>query len=278
MLKGIPDGPSIARVLVSVIGRKDRVAVNGVNVQTDARMSGDMCTSMGNGFDNLMGILFTAFEKGWNTAPVVVVEGDDAVFRVDGPDLTTADFAAIGFDIKILANDCLGDVGFCQLYTVSGENEVLCDPLKSLLQLGWSGSVLARGSDKVRMGLIRAKAFSAVCECPANPITGAFALSLIRATQGIEARDVRYTDDPWWARQCLSANLERCIERASRGPTEAAREFVSRKWHISPLEQQTLEAYFDGRSDILPVCHPVATELLSRNYPWWAWAASNLIV
>lgn len=156
------------------------------NVQ-GRRMSGDMCTSLGNGFTNLMLALFVASRKGAEIEGFV--EGDDGIFSCTC-ELTTEDFAKLGFSLTFteVRDPCVGtkDAQFCGLiFPESGQ--IIRDPRKFLQGFGWTHSFINAG-DSIMMSLLRAKALSSVYECPQCPIVGAMARAALRHTEGIVPR------------------------------------------------------------------------------------------
>jgi len=149
------------------------------------RMSGDMCTSLGNGFTNLMLALYLASVAGAELDGYV--EGDDGIFATTVP-LRSEDYAALGFTIKIenVPDPCCAS--FCgMIFSESGE--IVRDPRKFLQGFGWTSSFINAGS-KIMDELLRAKALSTCYETPQCPIVGAMARYALRLTAGVCARFV----------------------------------------------------------------------------------------
>lgn len=178
-----------------------REALTGVNVCKfkkftlrvgGVRMSGDMCTSLGNGFSNLMLAKFVAHQKGGDLDGIV--EGDDGLF-VCSREITTQDFADNGFEIKLLRHNNLYETQFCAL-RFSSTMANLTDPVEVLVNFPWSHSSQVGPSLRVRMELLRAKALSLLYEHPRCPILTELALRYISLTQGYVAR----FDGNWYER------------------------------------------------------------------------------
>lgn len=182
MLQNYPD---LARFTADTISGDNRISTRlGVRVKLEGRrMSGDMCTSLGNGFSNLMLMGFVCEELGstWDG----LVEGDDGIFAIYGELPTAAMFAKLGFEIKLaeIRDPSLG--GFCGIVAAAGQ--VMRDPLRFLQTFGWTLSSVDGGT-KVMMGLLRAKALSALYETPACPIVSAVAARALEITLGFEPR------------------------------------------------------------------------------------------
>lgn len=149
------------------------------------RMSGDMCTSLGNGFTNLMLALFLVSEKGGSLEGFV--EGDDGIFATS-VELNSADYAKLGFTIKIeeVADPCTAS--FCGLiFAPSGQ--IIRDPFRFMMGFGWTSSFINAGP-RIMGELLRAKALSTVYETPNCPIVGALARHALRRTRGYSPRFV----------------------------------------------------------------------------------------
>lgn len=148
-------------------------------------MSGDMCTSLGNGFTNLMLAKFLAAEQGKELAGFV--EGDDGLFVTEAT-LTAEAYQQLGFSIKIVE---LGDpckASFCgMVFAESGE--IIKDPVKFLSTFGWTHSFINAGA-AVMDQLLRAKALSAIYEAPQCPILGQLARCALEKTRGVIPRFV----------------------------------------------------------------------------------------
>lgn len=202
------------------------------------RMSGDMCTSLGNGFTNLMLFKFVAFEKGGVAEGVV--EGDDALFY-SSVDITSDDFKALGFDIKILKHDHLLQSSFCGL-VMSEDLCTLTNPFKVLLNIGWTHSPMMFGGERVRKGLLRAKALSLAYEHPQCPILSALALTILSHTSGYRPR----FESSWYDRFLEEEQLihsEETKRLLMLGPTAPARECFANLFGISCYDQLRIEEY-----------------------------------
>jgi hypothetical protein len=258
--------------LTSLQRCSQRTDLSKVKVETYCRMSGDMCTSLGNGFTNLMIAKYVARECGWDVCEGVV-EGDDGLFLVDGQRPVVQDFANCGFFIKSDFSREVGEAGFCQMYHTHESQTNLVDPRKMLLRGGWSMASSMHGGPRVRKELSRAKAFSQLMEAPTNPITSSMSRWVIRSTAGVSPR-VDRSDPEWWWWNQLSGNIQRALDWSKTGPTMAQRCLVERKFGVSVKCQFDLEAYFDSLPPRLqPIDHPAIDELFGS---WESYAATFL--
>lgn len=190
-LRNYPDDAEfVCRVLKGTNRMRTRL---GIRAEVQARrMSGDMCTSLGNGFTNLMLAMFIVSEK--NGELDGFVEGDDGIFRSTVP-LTAADYANLGFTIKIeeVTHPCLAS--FCGVICAES-GEIIRDPARFLCNFGWTLSFLG-GQTPLMMSLLRAKALSACYETPQCPIAGALARYALTKTRTVLPR---WVDDGFHTR------------------------------------------------------------------------------
>lgn len=184
MMKGHSD--AFSSIKAAMIGINNCI-FRDFKISIEARrMSGEMCTSLGNGFSNLMLAKFIVYEKVGRDALAGVVEGDDGLFACPC-ELTKSDFADLGFEIKILKHDNLLRTSFCGI-VMSEDLATMTEPLDVLVNFGWSHSVLAFGNENTRRGLLRSKALSLAYEHPRCPIISVLARHVLELTSGVRAR------------------------------------------------------------------------------------------
>lgn len=147
---------------------------------TGERMSGDLWTSLFNGFHNLMTIKFIANEKGGKVK--AYVEGDDGIIASTTP-YTAEDFKNLGHlvDIKELISPLDGH--FCGM-KMAHDLTLLKDPRHVFRTFGWTGSFLQAGHT-IMDSLLRSKALSLSYEMPQCPVVGELARTALRLTEGL---------------------------------------------------------------------------------------------
>lgn len=212
------------------------------------RMSGDMCTSLGNGFTNLMVSLFLAEEQDLGELRGVF-EGDDGlvVYQRGTPDPQL--FADLGFNIKLEVHSDITKASFCGL-VFNVENGVNCvDPSDLVTSLGWVSCRYARARDGKVKGLLRAKALSMAHQYPNAPVVCRLAAYALRVTRSIDCRwvkDAKHVSQ--WERDQLleAAACPPCVTVAD----EASRVLVEEMWGWSVEYQKIVERYLDGLDDI----------------------------
>jgi len=180
MTQYLPNRAEFKFYMYKVIAGMNKCVSKLLNITVPAtRMSGEMCTSLGNGFSNLMFMLFLCKRKGC-TNVIGVVEGDDGLFVVDGPVPTAEDFKSLGLTIKMVVTEDLTRASFCGLIFDSVDLINIADPMKILAQTGFSTQQYVFSKSKVLRGLLKAKAFSLAYQYPGCPVIGAFSRYLLR--------------------------------------------------------------------------------------------------
>lgn len=193
------------------------------------RMSGDMCTSVGNGLTNLLVVSYIVQHKcGDYRGLRALVEGDDGLFA-SPVELSAADFEKCGMTVEIASIDRPYQGHFCGC-RLAIDGTVLRDPNKVFSAFGWSHSCIGHG-EAVGMELLRAKALSLAYESPQCPIIGALARAGLAATEGYRPR----WDDRWKTKVLGEMPL------GVFKPSDAAREEFERRYGVSPGAQIAVE-------------------------------------
>lgn len=201
------------------------------------RMSGEMNTSLGNGFSNYMFYLFSMSELGVpGESHDCVIEGDDCLAGVIlprnvTPDVVQGKFTTIGLNIKMEVHYSIGDASFCGL--VFDENVLtnVVDPVKQILNFGWIGERFQHSSAKTRTKLLRGKAISLLCSARGCPVLQPFALKILELTKGYCHKKI----ESWTTKHCVNKTLEPIqIQWGSR-------EVMERVFKISVVDQLALE-------------------------------------
>jgi len=273
MVKDCPQVKGAMDIICQALTMKQSVKAKACRARVEGRMSGDMCTSLGNGFSNYMIAAFWAYLNDFEVCGVF--EGDDGLVRVPSDALVPPQsfYEMLGFKIKIEPTSKLNEAGFCKQFYAEGQPENLRDPLETVLKAGWTKSARRHGGEEVIRELARSMGFAILCETPACPISAKMGLYLLRATEG----SLTSRPEGWWEHQRFkNVNLTACVERAMAGPSPEQRQFVWTKWGISPPEQQHIESYFDSLSELQELTDPVLVNLCQQRFPYWITVRRNL--
>lgn len=226
------------------------------------RMSGEMCTSLFNGMANLMATKYLVHKKKGKVD--ILVEGDDSVFR-STVKLTPADYAQLGFDVKLVEvqSACLpipidktiepGSVAFCGI-SFSSDGQALKEPRKFLQGFGWTHSFIHAGSD-IMQQLLKAKSLSACYEAPNCPIIGKMArvalstVSSVNLTERIAREMYNVHSLPGFE---FSKLMGRATDVPAFAPTLQTRESFATLFGIAVEQQLAIEEAIE-RHDMVRV-------------------------
>lgn len=226
-----------------------------VNIRA-TRMSGEMNTSLGNGFANLMLMLYVCQTVGF-TDVRCVVEGDDCLATGFGVPPSSEDFRKLGFNIKLAVRDSIAESSFCGLMFDPKELINVSDPVEALASFGWAMSAYVRSSHRRRMALLRCKSLSYAHQYPGCPVISSLAQYGLRVTRGYDVRSFVENErsiSMWDREQYRSAAAEGRIP--AREPGLLTRMLVERQFGISIDTQRRVESYLDGLSALMPLDPP----------------------
>lgn len=255
----------VAETICQTLGGINQCRFNTIQVNVPGkRMSGEMATSLGNGFTNW--ILCSYLCDLHNSECIGVFEGDDGIFRVNGSYIPNKDdFEKLGWRIKIDVVRSFSEASFCGLIADEEELATTTDPVRAILNFGWTSSAMKHGGPKVIRGLLRSKALSLRAEYPRSPILTALAERYIYLTSDVEAV---YDDNTWFGRMKRARdhfNHEDAlnIKAGTIGPR--TRQLVERKFGISISEQLILEEYFSKMELDQCMDLPLLLEIIDRD-------------
>lgn len=143
----------------------------------DDRKSGEMWTSLGNGFSNLMNMMYLAKERGVKISGFV--EGDDGFFGVSNRNITSDDFKRLGFSIKMQYATRTCDLSFCGM-RFSEETLTVMPKIDVLNTVGWTCSRrYSRVGKKKALKLFKAKLMSYYSMFPKSPVIAPYFHAMI---------------------------------------------------------------------------------------------------
>jgi hypothetical protein len=280
MTQFLPDGKEFMRLLETVLLGKNVCKFRDfVATVHGTRMSGEMCTSLGNGFSNLMFMLFVSQEAGCSNVRGVV-EGDDGLFTMVGTPPTAEDFAKLGLVIKADLHYRLETASFCGMVFDLEERRILTDPRKVLATFGWTSRQYTHvRSHKLRQ-LLRCKALSLACQYPGCPVISSLAQYGLRVTQNCgryKRMAFKQRDLSTWERDRLSSILSNRKEAFVPVPVGMnSRLLVQELYGIDVAAQVRIEEYLDSLNDI----RPLDNEDISQSMPvsWQEFFADYQVV
>lgn len=217
-----------------------------------SRMSGDLWTSLGNGFTNMMLFLF-ALKHSVNrhTLPHLdydyMFEGDDGFFATTVP-INTDIIRRLGFTLKLKTGTDVNHLSFCSICVGPGALPVL-DFNRAIEKFGWDHheQVIKDYSAKTtryEKELMRSKAMSLLAVAPGNPIVQPLALKILELTEGVRVRDSTFT---WWDWEKIR------LLKTSLQPIEITQEmrlFYQARFNVSVKHQLFVEDIIKQQTSI----------------------------
>jgi hypothetical protein len=258
MTSKLPGGPEFMRLVRTVLGGLNWCEFRDFIVTVvGTRMSGEMCTSLGNGFANLMFMLFMLHKKGC-TDVAGVVEGDDGLFVCRGTPPTGKDFEDLGLIIKLETYSNLAEASFCGMVFDPEDKLTVMDPREVLASFGWASGRYARSGKKTLSALLRCKALSLAHQYPGCPVITALSRYGLRVTRHVKRVQMyrvlnsRKAMSGWERDQLMDALRDEArIEHIE--PPVNTRLLVERLYGITVEQQYYLEKLLDSKQDLNPI-------------------------
>jgi len=262
MTQYLPEANDFDRHLEEVLGGTNHCSFKFFSLWVEAtRMSGEMCTSLGNGFSNLMLLNFACHSIGAECHECV--EGDDGVARCEGGTPTPELFEKLGMRIKLEKHLDLSRASFCGLVFDIDERRNVTDPRKVLASFGWTELRYAKARNNKLRQLLRCKSLSLAFQYPGCPIISALARYGLRVTHGVTVGTRILDQMRFYEREFLLSmlGLEDSPAHGLRGDYGVpdvpvgprTRVLVEELYGISIAQQLHLEKMLDDKHDASPI-------------------------
>jgi len=253
MVSELPEGVRFMELLRSALAGENFCVFAGIIIRLLAgRMSGEMNTSLGNGFSNLMMFLFAVEEFDLQYAKCLI-EGDDCIASYVGVMIPKAFYAQLGFNIKTEYLVSPNLASFCGQIFDFETLTVIADPIKVILNIAWCHILYARSTTRKLHGLLKNRAQSCIYQYPGCPIIQSLGLYLLRSTCGVNAVIEVGLDS-------YKRHIAECAANSFlpiRDVSISSRLLMNEVYGISVPEQLSLEKYFDSLNVVQPLSHPV---------------------
>lgn len=251
MTSEIPGHVEFWKCLDEVLAGANECQFKNFNANVKAtRMSGEMCTSLGNGFSNLMFMLFMCEQKGCKAEGIV--EGDDGLFVVEGDVPTPLDFEKLGLRLKMDTVEELNKASFCGNVFDDTDMIMTWDPFKALALFGWGSRDYINSKRSVHLSLLRSKSLSLVHQFPNCPVIDSLARYGLRMTKHIDNRVLFKYAKNTYERERINVFYKTNIPERKEIPMKT-RLLVESFFGFSISEQLRMENYLDNKSDLLPI-------------------------
>lgn len=200
-----------------------------------ARMSGEMWTSLGNGFSNLMNMITICTLKGIKFDGMV--EGDDGLFGLTANTIDQHDFESLGFSIKMKYAKQLLDTDFCGNY-INTETENVILPPEQIVRLAWThSSVYFKQSHQKKLALLRMKVMSTYVMGKNTPILGPLCYKIMHL---IGPGDMLHEVSSKWYDQLILENIKNS-EFDQVSIKDSDRQYYNYRFGITISDQISLE-------------------------------------
>jgi len=251
MMKNVPGGRKLADDYVRMLTGINKPQSRYTSVKTVAtRMSGEMSTSLGNGFTNVCAIVYILWNKmgrpkmayqgvGFWESFSLLVEGDDALVGYNCEDPTVEEFAEVGLKAKIEKHHSVEDSRFCQLAYSKHDLEPLCNIKRTLAKTFYSLTAPRFARQSRLKPYMRGKGLCLAYEFPGCPIVRSVAKCLLRLTNGVVAKFERDKFNPPDEKSALAMLDKHTIGFASRL-------LIEQEQKIPVAAQLVLEEQFDN--------------------------------
>jgi hypothetical protein len=180
-----PDAQKICFILFKVLADDNICKQKYFKIRVNAkRMSGEMNTSLGNSFSNLM-IMKFAF---WlyeieHTGPIV--EGDDGLAGIN-KNIPPIFFQRMGLNVKMKTVEKLSEASFCGMIFDESELINIRDPMIPLATTVWVPRKYAFCGRKTYFELIKSRALSLIYEYPGCPVLYPYGLKIFELLKDYE--------------------------------------------------------------------------------------------
>lgn len=229
--------------------------------------SGSLITASGNFFVNDSAIAYAAWKNlGTGVNHPRMVEGDDSVFKkIPGIDRI---FKNLGFSAKLEAHEHVRDASFCRVYV--GGTAALTDGMYVLSKLGWSSAKYLFATKNKKLGLLKTKCMSYICQYSGGPIVGPICSAILTKLEKAEAAQVH----DWWEREKIKFWKP---ELRDREVLFSDRMEYARLFKINPEEQLLIEEEsinciknwdIEGEGECF-IDSPTALEVIKFHRPQW---------
>lgn len=253
MIKNRPDLSDVTEYFIETITGVNHLMFNDISLNVDAtRMSGEMNTSLGNGFANYIMLRYLC-HKGGDDSVTPVVEGDDGLMGTTAI-ITEKDFERVGLTCKLDEHNDLSTTSFCGLLFDYDASVNITNPYKVLIKTPWVARKYVGTSYKMHMRLLKAKALSILWQYPGCPIIQEYGKYLLRMTYKVKANFSE--SDPYHINHVdiKDNNILSFEDQLKNTPYKrisiSTRLLMEKIFKINVSYQKHLEKFFESKNDL----------------------------
>lgn len=231
--------------IMAVLSAPQILEFKNINVEiAGLRCSGEMNTSLGNGFTTLLLNLFVAHLK--KTHVELFAEGDDNLSQwIEAYKAPTAEeWKELGWWMKVETPRMPALASFCGNVFTPDDMVVVTDPRPALANFGWTNSRYVRAARPLLLQLLRSKALSMLHQYNGCPILGVFARRVEMLTRSVRIRASIVNTMEQYKRDQLKLAINTAIP-PYKEPGISTRVLVEELYNIPIADQMALEASFE---------------------------------
>jgi len=220
------------------------------------RYSGEMDTSSMNGLFNYLIIRFLNYKSGETHSILPFLEGDDSLNPFFGK-LDETILVRLGARAKLEYFDDVFSASFCGMVFSENSCQIVTDPIKAILNFGYSNNFYLKSNKHKLNCLLRAKSMSMLHTFPGCPILSNLAGYGMRVSGLCSDRDmVKYfcRSDPYLLVKFKDVLAHPVVRQT---PTLDTRILFEKLYSISVAEQLIIERYFDELQTQQVISHPM---------------------
>lgn len=281
MVRDCGQSNAYLRLVSRMMRGTNKTEFSAIRAEIDERlMSGAMWTSSANGVLNLLIMSYLNARTCNKTAPPAelatnideyfqgFVEGDDGICIDRQVEQSLID--RLGVVLKFETASHFSRASFCGIVCdVSDPTklEVIKDPIKVLRNFFIIDGKYANSSDKVHMALLRAKAYSLMCNHHNSPIIGPLCDKVCEMTRGVSIRVTSETD---FKRSFIEETLAKKLWQKKSHVTPASRLLTEEMFGVTCEQQLRFErtiaaATGEIRLDLSEFASPHEREYIETN-------------
>lgn len=235
-----PKAQLLCRLLFKILATENFAVNKYFTIKVNAkRMSGEMNTSLGNGFSNLMFLLYACHKyKLSYSGPII--EGDDALIGLNSR-IPQEYYDNMGLNVKLEFVDDISEGSFCGLVYDPIELINIREPLETLCTTPWVPRKYACSSLKTYYSLLRSKALSLMFEYPGCPIIYDYGKKIFELLSEYEIK-LKYEDSYKFElnKQAYDAYVNDKIPFVETGPR--TRQLMEKVFKIDVATQHRIES------------------------------------
>lgn len=259
MIKYLPTGDWFMQKILKAIRGKNRCDFKHFILFVKAcRMSGEMNTSLGNGFVNWVLSQFISEEQR-SRGHSGVFEGDDGAV-VGNPLPTSSIYNQLGFNVKLKEKTDISSMSFCGMIFDPEDRINITDPIQELCSFGWTTLRYVPSNQKTKLALLRAKSISMMYQYSGCPILHSLALYGLRMTNRISIdRIMKYMNH--YDKGLLTEAMHhykrtKFLDLYKKKIPINTRLLMEKEFGVSLENQFSIEEYLKNKNDVTPLALP----------------------